>query len=197
MNKDNPSRPILITMCFYAAAAVIGFLVYFIVEVRPFSQRQTPYQQASVIEEASTLAEAETEPVTEELTEASPSETETETETEAETESETETVQAEPIEYAFSVTNLGRSRLNVREAPGMNAKIIYQIKLGTSGYVLEKGDEWSLIQCADNPNITGYVYNGYLEFTEISAEEASAEEISTEEASAVETSAEETSTNEE
>ena len=188
MNKNNPSRPILITMCFYAAAAVIGFLIYFIVEVRPFSQKKTPYQQASVIEEASTLAEAETEPVTEELTEASPAETETETETEAETESETETVQAEPIEYAFSVANLGRSRLNVREAPGTDAKIIHQIKLGTSGYVLEKGEEWSLIQCADNPNITGYVYNGYLEFTEISAEEASAEEISTEETSAVETS---------
>lgn len=73
----------------------------------------------------------------------------------------------EPVYYAFTTLNT-RSTLNVRQEPGPDARIIARFSPGTTGYVLEKGSEWSLVRSGD---ITGYVSNEYLDFREISEEE--------------------------
>lgn len=69
--------------------------------------------------------------------------------------------------YAFTTTNKITS-LHVRKEPGMNGEIIYRLPPKSTGYVLELGESWSLIQ---TPEITGYSYNGYLDFQEVSEEE--------------------------
>ena len=58
--------------------------------------------------------------------------------------------------------------LHVRKQPGMDGEIIDYLDPGTTGYVLERGDDWSLVQTSE---ITGYVSNQYLQFQEIPAEE--------------------------
>ncbi len=58
--------------------------------------------------------------------------------------------------------------LNVREAPDVQSEIIFNIMTGTTGIVLEKGEEWSHIQ---TPQGEGYSSNRYLTFTEVSREE--------------------------
>ena len=50
----------------------------------------------------------------------------------------------------------------------MNAQVIARFSPGITGYVLEKGPVWSLVQSGD---VTGYVFNEYLDFQEISKEE--------------------------
>lgn len=78
-----------------------------------------------------------------------------------------EPAEAEPVYYSFVTLNT-KSALHVRIRPGMDAEIISRLAPGTTGYVLEWGDEWSLIQTAE---ITGYVSNRYLRFQEIPKEE--------------------------
>lgn len=87
-----------------------------------------------------------------------PAPTETETETEPE---------PEPVYYAFTTLNINGS-LHVREGASMNAKIVARFAPGITGYVLEKGPVWSLVQSGD---IIGYVFNEYLDFREIPKEE--------------------------
>ena len=69
--------------------------------------------------------------------------------------------------YAFTAVHR-KGRLNVRVSADTNAPIVGRLTSGAEGLVLEKGTEWSLIQTGD---ITGYVYNQYLEFHEIPEEE--------------------------
>lgn len=69
--------------------------------------------------------------------------------------------------YSFTTLNT-KSSLHVRKAPGMDAEIIARLSPNTTGYVIEKGDEWSLITTGD---ITGYSSNRYLQFQEIPKEE--------------------------
>lgn len=69
--------------------------------------------------------------------------------------------------YAFTTTNK-YTILRVREEPDINGKVIYRLSPGSTGYVLERGESWSLIQ---TPEATGYSHNGYLDFQEISEEE--------------------------
>lgn len=78
-----------------------------------------------------------------------------------------ESADAEPVYYSFVTLNT-KSALHVRIQPGMDAEIIYRLSPGTTGYVLEIGDGWSLVQTSE---ITGYVSNQYLQFQEIPAEE--------------------------
>ena len=78
-----------------------------------------------------------------------------------------ETAEPEPVYYSFVTLNT-RSVLHVREQPGMDGKIIDYLSPGTTGFVLEPGDGWSLIQTS---GITGYVSNQYLQFQEIPEEE--------------------------
>ena len=73
----------------------------------------------------------------------------------------------EPVYYAFTTLNLN-GPLHVREAASMNAQVIARFSPGITGYVLEKGPVWSLVQSGD---VTGYVFNEYLDFQEISKEE--------------------------
>lgn len=74
----------------------------------------------------------------------------------------------EPTIYYSFVTLNTKSALHVRIQPGMDAEIISRLAPGTTGYVLERGDDWSLIQTSE---ITGYVSNRYLQFEEIPKEE--------------------------
>ena len=66
-------------------------------------------------------------------------------------------------QYTYVTTNR-ITILNLREAPGMDAAVLYRLKPGSSGDVLERGEEWSLIQFEDH---IGYCSNQYLEFHEV------------------------------
>lgn len=79
----------------------------------------------------------------------------------------TQAMEPEPVYYSFVTLNT-RSVLHVRKQPGMDGEIIDYLDPGTTGYVLERGDDWSLVQTSE---ITGYVSNQYLQFQEIPAEE--------------------------
>ena len=69
-----------------------------------------------------------------------------------------------PSSTSISFTTLNiKSSLHVRIAPGMDSEIIARLAPNTTGHVIERGDEWSLIQTGD---ITGYVSNRYLKFEE-------------------------------
>lgn len=97
---------------------------------------------------------------------ASPKEDDT-SDSETIDESGLETDDTESVYYSFVTTNT-KTALNVRKQPGMDSEIIYRLSPGTTGYVLEQGESWSLIQTTE---ITGYVSNKYLKFEEIPEEE--------------------------
>ncbi len=71
--------------------------------------------------------------------------------------------------YRFKVINIDSS-LRVRDKGSFSGKVIARFKNGREGYVLEKGEEWSKIVTKEG-TFTGYCYNDYLEFTEISKDE--------------------------
>lgn len=79
----------------------------------------------------------------------------------------TQEPEPEPVYYAFTTLNIYTS-LHVRQEPDLEAQIIARFSPGTTGYVLEQGSTWSLVQSGD---ITGYVFNKYLDFQEIPKEE--------------------------
>ena len=82
----------------------------------------------------------------------------------------TEVATGEPNEihyYTFVTTNVGTG-LRMRKAPGDNTEIVTSLKPGTTGYVIEQGDEWSKVYANGK---TGYCINKYLKLTEISKEE--------------------------
>ncbi|MCR5251303.1 MAG: SH3 domain-containing protein [Lachnospiraceae bacterium] len=81
--------------------------------------------------------------------------------------------EAEPVPekqyYSFRVIDM-RSYLYVRKEPDKASQKLGEMPSGTKGYVLEPGEDWSLITTEDG-KIRGYCSNKYMEFTEISAEE--------------------------
>ena len=88
-----------------------------------------------------------------------------------ETEQEQETGQTQPVYYAFTVRR-DISALHIRITPGMDGKILGWLKPGRTGYVLEHGEEWSLVITGTK---SGYVYNEYIELEEIPEEDFPAE----------------------
>lgn len=83
-----------------------------------------------------------------------------------------ETVPEEPpveeVHYYSFKTNNTDTILRMREAPGEDAKVVYELKPGSSGYVTELGDEWSKVSAYGHE---GYCANEFLTMTEISESE--------------------------
>lgn len=69
--------------------------------------------------------------------------------------------------YKYTTTNR-YNHLRVRKGADESEEIIDRLSPGATGYVLEKGDKWSLIR---TPKVDGYSSNSYLMFEEISKEE--------------------------
>lgn len=65
--------------------------------------------------------------------------------------------------YTYKTTNR-YNRLRVRVEPSLDGEIIYRLAPGSTGYVLERGDDWSLIRTKE---VDGYSSNSYLSFTEL------------------------------
>lgn len=82
-----------------------------------------------------------------------------------------EAEQPETVYYAFTV-RADISSLNLRKVPDMDGKILGRLMPEQTGYVLEYGDEWSLVTTGKK---SGYVNNRYLELEEISEEDFPAE----------------------
>ena len=80
---------------------------------------------------------------------------------------QTSSTESSVVYYKFLTTNI-LTPLNVRTAPGMEAAIIATLPPSSSGYVLEKGEEWSKIK---TDNLEGYCSNQYLQLEEISKED--------------------------
>ena len=79
----------------------------------------------------------------------------------------TEEEQPEIRYYVFTVRG-DISSLNIRIAPGMDGRILGRLMPGQTGYVLEQGEEWSLVTTGVK---SGYVNNGYIELEEIPEED--------------------------
>lgn len=74
-----------------------------------------------------------------------------------------------PEEHFYSFkTNNTDTRLRMRREPGEDAKIIYELKPGSTGYVIELGDDWSKVAAYGHE---GYCANEFLTMTEITEEE--------------------------
>lgn len=156
-------------MAFYIAAGVLACTFFFLrgssLSGEEASARTELYDikpqlsQASETEPAPTpeASQPETSPAESEYAQSEPETSEAEI---------SDTTEA-PKYYAFTTLNF-KGNLHVREAASMNAKIIARFTPGISGYVIELGPTWSLVTSGD---ITGYVFNEYLEFTEIPEEE--------------------------
>lgn len=89
---------------------------------------------------------------------------------------ETETEPSEPeqqvtVYYAFTVRG-DISSLNLRSVPDMDGKILGRLMPKQTGYVLEYGEEWSLVTTGKK---SGYVNNRYIELEEIPEEDFPAE----------------------
>lgn len=155
--------PLLLAIIVYTAAGLIACGIF--LASGSFQTEEKAASSAPLYQIAPQLSAAakETEPI---ITETPvPSEAPIPEEPQ-EPENETEAPE-EIIYYAFTTTHR-KGRLHVRNSADANADIVARLKTGTEGFVLEKGPEWSLIQTGD---ITGYVYNQYLEFHEIPKEE--------------------------
>lgn len=113
-------------------------------------------------ESAETYAEPKTEAAEPETTESEDTEA-----VPVEPQSEEASEPAEEHFYSFR-TNNRDTILRMREAPGEDAGIIYELKPGSSGYVIELGDDWSKVSAYGHE---GYCVNEYLTMTEITEEE--------------------------
>lgn len=69
--------------------------------------------------------------------------------------------------YSFKSNNTD-TRLRMREEPDGDSRIVYELRPGTTGYVIEIGDEWSEVCAYGNK---GYCANEFLTMTEISKDE--------------------------
>ena len=67
--------------------------------------------------------------------------------------------------YGFSLNNVS-SWLNVRKEPKKSSAILGQLKPGSTGYIIEQDEEWSLIVSADG-KLKGYCFNEYLNISEV------------------------------
>lgn len=81
---------------------------------------------------------------------------------------ETESQTVEEITYYRFRVHAGITFLHLREAPGLDKKVIGRLEPETTGYVLERGEEWSLIVTGEQ---TGYVSNAYIDMEEIARED--------------------------
>ena len=71
--------------------------------------------------------------------------------------------------YGFSLNNVS-SWLNVRKEPKKSSAILGQLKPGSTGYILEQDEEWSLIISEDGKT-KGYCFNEYLSVREVEEED--------------------------
>ena len=69
--------------------------------------------------------------------------------------------------YSFKSNNTD-TKLRMREEPDEKSRIVYELKPGTTGYVIEIDDEWSEVCAYGNK---GYCANEFLTMTEISKDE--------------------------
>ena len=69
--------------------------------------------------------------------------------------------------YGFALKDVS-SWLNVRKEPKKSAAILDRLKPGSTGFILEEGDEWSLVLSEDG-KIKGYCFNEYLSIREVDA----------------------------
>lgn len=76
--------------------------------------------------------------------------------------------------YEAKVSTPNGGRLNVRVAPGLNARIVGKIPCGETVDVWEDDGEWSRI---GGDGLTGWVFNAYLEKTDAPAPEPAPDEI--------------------
>ena len=169
MKLDKSKRTLLGLLCLYLAIGLVAVVLFFVfgskssrngegnVKYTFFDDGATgdavKIANVNVIGEKGALVEPEPEPAP--VVEKTPVEEEAPVE--------------EPEKHFYSfkvVTSIGR--LHVRQEPDINAKIINYLPKGTEGYILKKGDEWSLVT---NGEITGYSFNYYLDMTEISVDE--------------------------
>ena len=69
--------------------------------------------------------------------------------------------------YSFKSNNT-EGRLRMREEPGESGRIVYELKPGSEGYIIELGDDWSKVSAYGHE---GYCANEYLTMTEITEDE--------------------------
>lgn len=87
---------------------------------------------------------------------------------EAKPETVSEDAPAEEEHYYKFRSNNTDSILRMRETPGEDGRVIYELLPGSTGCVTEIGDEWSKVSAYGNE---GYCANEYLTMTEVSKEE--------------------------
>ena len=121
---------------------------------------ETPEQKPEETQEQKPEEKTETEPVQE--TESVQPEAETE---------QSESGQAASVYYAFTVRG-DISSLNLRSVPDMDGKILGRLMPEQTGYVLEYGEEWSLVTTGKR---SGYVNNRYIGLEESPEEDFPAE----------------------
>ena len=126
---------------------------------------ETKLQGLEALDNKEEAPEPEPEPEPEPVSEPEP---EPEPEPEEEP-SEEPSSEPEPEEHYYSFkTNNTDTILRMREEPGEDARVIYEIRPGSTGYVIDLGDEWSKVSIRGHE---GYCANEFLTMTEISEDE--------------------------
>lgn len=161
------SQTILIGILIFYIVAGIFAALFFFKNGSLLSHRLTPDTAVISSSVVGTIDEKPEEPVPEPqpepvITEKPVFEPETAPEPEA------------PRAYYKCTVATSRQRLNIRKTPDMNEEILGRLKKGAVAYILELGDEWSLITTGE---YTGYCFNEYLQINEIPKEEFPAEYI--------------------
>lgn len=149
-------------VCYVTAALLC--LIY--LGLHPYPTVNVPVMEVSLAaEETETIPASE--PAIEEIEEAGETEeaveSATATEEPAQEVSEPEILPEEPVEktqYTY-VASHNTGKLFIRNGPSLDCDIIGFMKPGSTGGVIELGDEWSLIQYKDTQ---GYTFNEYLTF---------------------------------
>ena len=146
----------------YIIAALLGLFYFWInsydISDIPVTEVALATEEPEVMTTAEPVME---EPVSEESEESI--ESETVVEEPSQEPSEAETVPEEPakeLHYTY-IASHRIGRLFIRNGPSLDNDIIGFMKPGSTGDVLELGDEWSLIQYEGTQ---GYTFNGYLTF---------------------------------
>jgi len=172
MKLDKSKRTILGMLCLYVAIGIVAIILFYI-----FGSKASRSGDGNVsynfLDDGSAGSSVEVAGVTV-IGDSGPLDV---YEEEPEPEPEPEAVTEEPVEepeplptkqfYSFVVTT-NINRLHVRLEPNMQSKILNYFDKGKEGYVLEPGDEWSLVT---DGKITGYCSNAYLNMTEISVDD--------------------------
>lgn len=129
---------------------------------------ETPEQKPEETQEQKPEEKTETEPVQETGTDQSEAEKPGSEQSGSE---QSETEQPASVYYAFTVRG-DISSLNLRSVPDMDGKILGRLMPEQTGYVLEYGEEWSLVTTGKR---SGYVNNRYIGLEEIPEEDFPAE----------------------